>query len=59
MRLNLPLELPTQQFLSRGAGRVLDGGAGSGRASLMVLLERPQAEVLAVDLYQGYFGIGR
>ena len=57
MRLNLPLELPTQQFLSQGTGRVLDGGAGSGRASLMVLLARPQAEVLAVDLYEGYFGI--
>ncbi|MDH5551329.1 MAG: class I SAM-dependent methyltransferase, partial [Gemmatimonadota bacterium] len=37
--------------------RVLDGGAGSGRASLMVLLARPQAEVLAVDFYEGYFGI--
>jgi SAM-dependent methyltransferase len=57
MRVNLPLELPTQQFLSHGTGRVLDGGAGSGRASLMVLLERPQAEVLAIDLYEGYFGI--
>ncbi len=58
MRLNLPLALPTQQFLAQGTGRVLDGGAGSGRASLMVLLERPRAEVLAVDLYEGYFGIG-
>jgi len=57
MRLNLPLALPTQQFLSQGTGRVLDGGAGSGRASLMVLLARPQAEVVAVDLYEGYFGI--
>jgi SAM-dependent methyltransferase len=57
MRLNLPLELPTQQFVSHGPARVLDGGAGSGRASLMVLLERPQAEVLAIDLYEGYFGI--
>lgn len=57
MRLNLPLVLPTQEFLAQGTGRVLDGGAGSGRASLMVLLERPHAEVLAVDLYEGYFGI--
>ena len=57
MRLNLPLELPTQQFLADGTGRVLDGGAGSGRASLMVLLERPQAEGLAIDLYEGYYGI--
>jgi SAM-dependent methyltransferase len=57
MRLNLPLVLPTQAFLAQGTGRVLDGGAGSGRASLMVLLARPQSEVLAVDLYEGYFGI--
>jgi SAM-dependent methyltransferase len=57
MRINLPLELPTQRFLAGGSGLVLDGGAGSGRASLMVLLERPEARVLAVDLYEGYFGI--
>ena len=43
MRINLPLELPTEQFLAAGHGRVLDGGAGSGRASLMVLLARPEA----------------
>ena len=57
MRLNQPLELPTERFLAAGAGRVLDGGAGSGRATLMVLGERPAARVLAVDLYEGYFGI--
>lgn len=57
MRLNLPLALPTQEFLALGTGRVLDGGAGSGRASLMVLLARPRAEVVAVDLYEGSFGI--
>jgi len=57
MRLNLPLELPTQQFLAAGEGLVLDGGAGSGRATMMVLQERPGARVLAVDLYDGYFGI--
>jgi len=56
-RINMPLELPTQQFLSAGEGLVLDGGAGSGRASIMVLRERPDARVLAVDLYDGYFGI--
>lgn len=57
MRINLPLELPTETFLSGGFGRVLDAGAGSGRSSLMVLLERPGAHVLALDLYEGYFGI--
>ncbi len=57
LRMNLPLELPTRQFLDGGHGRVLDGGAGSGRASLMVLRARPQVRVMAVDLYDGYFGI--
>ncbi len=57
LRINLPLELPTQQFLTAGEGLVLDGGAGSGRAAMMVLRERPGARVLAVDLYAGYFGI--
>lgn len=57
MRLNLPLELPTERFLQEGTGRVLDAGAGSGRASLMVLLERPGSRVVALDLYEGYYGI--
>lgn len=56
-RINLPLALPTERFLASGSGRVLDGGAGSGRASLMVLLARPGTRVVAVDLYEGYFGI--
>ena len=57
VRMNLPLELPTEHFLADGAGTVLDAGAGSGRSSLMVLVERPQSKVLALDLYEGYFGI--
>ena len=57
IRLNLPLELPTDQFFVDGSGQVLDAGAGSGRSSLMVLLERPDSRVLALDLYDGYFGI--
>ena len=57
MRLNLPLELPTEQFLPEGAGQVLDAGSGSGRSSLMVLLARPNSRVVALDLYEGYFGI--
>lgn len=56
-RFNLPLELPTQRFLAHGKGEVLDAGAGSGRSSLMVLLARPESRLLALDLYQGYFGI--
>jgi SAM-dependent methyltransferase len=54
---NKPGRLPTPQFLASGSGRVLDLGAGSGRATLMVALERPQATVTALDIYSGYFGI--
>ncbi len=57
VRMNLPLELPTEQFLADGSGLVLDAGAGSGRSSLMVLLARPESRVLALDIYDGYFGI--
>jgi SAM-dependent methyltransferase len=55
--LESPAVLPTARFLPSGSGRVLDMGAGSGRATLMVLLERPQATVTALDIYSGYFGI--
>lgn len=54
---SLPLPLPTPRFLPNGSGRVLDLGAGSGRATLMVLQTRPKATVVAVDLYRGYWGI--
>ncbi|HSR66312.1 MAG TPA: class I SAM-dependent methyltransferase [Acidobacteriota bacterium] len=57
MRINLPMQLPTQSFLARGTGQVLDAGAGSGRSSLMVLLARPHSRVVALDLYEGYYGI--
>ncbi len=57
MRMNLPMALPTETFLAGGTGEVLDAGAGSGRSSLMVLLARPESRVLALDLYEGYFGI--
>ena len=43
--------LPTQSFLSSGSGRVLDLGAGTGRSSIMVLTERPQATLVASDLF--------
>jgi SAM-dependent methyltransferase len=55
--LERPARLPTPRFLPSGSGHVLDMGAGSGRATLMVLLERPQARVTALDIYSGYFGI--
>ena len=45
-----PLELPTEQFLSSGAGRVVDIGAGSGRAAVGLLLARPRVTVTAVDI---------
>lgn len=56
-RLSFPLELPTEQFLSSGSGRVVDIGAGSGRAAIGLLLAKPRVTVTAVDIYQGYFGI--
>ena len=55
--INAPMELPTAQFLTDGAGRVLDVGAGSGRAALGVLLERPRTTVTGLDIYSGYWGI--
>jgi SAM-dependent methyltransferase len=55
--------LPTQSFLRSGTGRVLDMGAGTGRSSIMVLESRPQATVVALDLfgdsYERHFGRGR
>jgi len=55
--INLPPKLPTDKFLASGSGKVLDAGAGSGRSSLMVLLARPGSHVVAMDFYQGYYGI--
>jgi SAM-dependent methyltransferase len=54
--------LPTQSFLSSGKGRVLDIGAGTGRSSIMVLDSRPQATLVALDLFaesfERHFGRG-
>jgi SAM-dependent methyltransferase len=55
--INRPMELPTPRFLSSGSGRVLDAGAGSGRAAVGVLLARPKVTVTGLDIYQGYWGI--
>ncbi len=55
--INTPQRLPTEQFLASGAGRVVDVGAGSGRAAVGLLLARPHVTVTGVDIYSGYFGI--
>jgi SAM-dependent methyltransferase len=56
-RINLPIQPPTEQFLASGSGRVVDVGAGSGRAAVGLLLARPRATVTAIDIYRGYYGI--
>lgn len=60
--INGPPSLPTQSFLGSGKGRVLDIGAGTGRSSIMVLQSRPQATLVALDLFgdsfQEHFGPG-
>jgi SAM-dependent methyltransferase len=58
MRFNMPVDLPTAAFLPGGEGRVLDVGAGSGRASVMVLLTRPATRVTALDIFDHRYGIG-
>jgi SAM-dependent methyltransferase len=55
--LNRPMSLPTERFMTAGSGRVLDVGAGSGRAAIGVLLARPQTTAMGVDIYSGYWGI--
>ena len=55
--LNRPMAPPAARFLGAGAGRVLDLGAGSGRAGLGVLLARPETTLTALDIYEGYWGI--
>ena len=55
--INRPMALPTERFLPSGSGRVLDVGAGSGRAAIGVLLARPKTTAMGVDIYSGYWGI--
>jgi SAM-dependent methyltransferase len=57
VQINAPVRLVTDAFLPSGRGRVLDLGAGSGRATVGLLLARPSASVTAVDRYRGYYGI--
>lgn len=55
MRFGLDIKgrasLPTESFFRSGAGKVLDLGAGTGRSSIMVLQARPQATLVALDLF--------
>jgi arsenite methyltransferase len=55
--INRPMQLPTESFLQSGRGRVLDVGAGSGRAAVGVLLARSETTVTGLDLYEGFMGI--
>jgi SAM-dependent methyltransferase len=57
IRINSPLTLPTERFLAPNTGRVVDLGAGSGRATVMVLQARPNVTVTSLDRYTGYYGI--
>ena len=57
-RINLPEPPASPWFLSStDEGRVLDVGAGSGRATVGLLLDRPRVTVTAVDIYRGNYGI--
>ena len=60
--INSRADMPTQNFLRSGAGRVLDLGAGTGRSSIMVLESRPEATLVALDLFgnsfKAHFGSG-
>jgi len=60
--VNSRAEMPTPNFLRSGGGRVLDLGAGTGRSSIMVLGSRPEATLVAVDLFgdsfKTHFGSG-
>jgi ubiquinone/menaquinone biosynthesis C-methylase UbiE len=62
LNVNGRMEMPTQNFLAAGQGRVLDMGAGTGRSTLMVLEARPGVRVVALDLfgdsYEHHFGPG-
>lgn len=54
-RFNDPLQIPTKAFLASGTGKVLDMGCGSGRSTLMVLLERPGTTVVALDNFSAEY----
>jgi SAM-dependent methyltransferase len=55
LRFNGLPAIPTPAYLASGTGRVLDIGAGSGRASIMVLLERPKTTLVALDNFSATY----
>jgi len=55
LNINGRASMPTESFLRSGTGRVLDMGAGTGRSSIMVLEARPQATLVALDLFADSF----
>jgi SAM-dependent methyltransferase len=57
IQINAPMTMPTERFLASGGGNIVDLGAGSGRATLMVLMSRPRTTVTGLDRYTGYYGI--
>jgi SAM-dependent methyltransferase len=57
IQINMPTTMPTERFLASGRGNIVDLGAGSGRATLMVLLSRPNTTVTGLDQYSGFYGI--
>src|SRR5688572_2834812 len=48
LRLNLPVPPVTERFLPAGTGHVIDIGAGSGRATVGLLLAKRRVTVTAV-----------
>jgi SAM-dependent methyltransferase len=55
VNVNSVAALPSENFLRSGAGKVLDLGAGTGRSSIMVLSARPNATLVALDLFGASF----
>lgn len=55
LEINGRPQLLTPNFFRSGVGRVLDLGAGTGRSSIMVLTARPNATLVALDLFGGSF----
>jgi len=54
-RFNDVPPLPTRAFLASGPAKVLDLGAGSGRSSIMVLAERPNTTLVALDNFSATY----
>jgi SAM-dependent methyltransferase len=57
-RFNDVPKLPTAAFVASGPARVVDLGAGSGRSTIMLLWERPQATAVALDNFSAGYIVG-